>query len=451
MTAEDPAEPADNADLADPADDADPSRPAWRRRLPPFDRNGRLVIVGKCARSFGFGLLSVGIGLHFSAIGLDGATGGIVLGFALAGSMFLTLLIALLGDRVGRRRFLLIGSALMLLALLLPIAGDAPVLLALIAATGAIAATSTESSGLISADQAILPQTVPEGRRTDAFATYSLLSFAASATGTALLAPLIVIGDALGLDPRDRYVPAFIGYAIAGGVSLVTSWLIDARAEVPAEHRTTGFAIVHSRGIVARIAALFAYDAFSTSLILPAFMAFWFAEVHGFGPVEVSAIAFAIAVIGAASFPFAPRIARRVGLVNGMVITNVPSNLLLAILAIVPAGPIGTPAVVALYLARAFLSSMDVPLRQSYTMAVVHPGERTATAGITSLVRSGAQTAGPFMAGTLLLPFGLWVPVFLSGVLKMGYGVLLWLTFHDRPAPEEARSTVETGRADGGR
>jgi MFS family permease len=425
-----------------------PSRPGLLSRprisVPPFDRNGRLVLLGKAARTFGFGLLSVGIGLHLASVGLSAPTIGLILGGALLGTMLLTLLIAILGDRVGRRRFLVVGSLLMMLAAFMPLAGDAPLVLALIAATGAVAATANESSGLISADQAILPQTVPEDRRTDAFAVYSLVAFGASALGSASLAPLVWLADAAGVEASLRYSPAFIAYAAAGLLSALSAWGIDAGAEVRAADRVQGFGIVRSRRVVAEISLLFAFDSFATGLIIHGFLAFWFASVHGFGPGEISALFFITAILGAVSFPVAARLAARFGLIATMVFTNIPANLLLVAMALVPSGPVGTPVAVAFYMIRSLLASMDQPVRQSYVMAVVDPSERTATAAVTSLVRSGAQTAGPFMAGTLLLPIGLGVPVLVSGVLKIAYDVLLWRAFKARPAPEEraAREAV---------
>lgn len=412
--------------------------------VPPFDRNGWLVIVSKGARTFGFGLLSVGIGLHFATIGIEPAIAGLILGCALLGTMALTLLIAIFGDRVGRRRFIFVGSLLMMLALLVPIAGDAPLILALIAGTGAVAATANESSGLVSADQAILPQTVPTERRTDAFAFYSLVAFVASAAGSAALGPLVWIADALGAEDGARYNGVFIAYAVAGLLAAIASLGLDARAEVPPHERVAGFGIRRSRRVVAEITALFAYDSFATGLILHGFLAYWFAAVHGLGAGELAVLFSLTAILGAFSFPLAAWLANRFGLIATMVFTNGPSNLLLIVMAFVPAGPVLSWVAVGLYVVRSFLGMMDVPMRQSYVMAVVEPAERTATAGVTSLVRSGAMTAGPFV-GALLLPLGLWAPIAVSGALKVGYNVLLWRAFKLRLTPEEKAKRAEDG------
>jgi MFS family permease len=405
--------------------------------IPPFDRNGWLVITGKIARTFGFGMLSIGIGLHLAAIGLDPATTGIILGCALLGTMLLTLLIAVFGDRVGRRNFLIIGSALMMGGALMPLVADAPLLMALIASTGAVSATASESSGLVSADQAILPQTVPLERRTEAFSFYSLVAYVSSAVGSAAIAPLVGIAILLGATEEQEYVGVFLAYALAGAVSAMTALRLDKNAEVAPAERIQGFGIVKSRGVVAEITALFSWDAFATGLILNGFLAYWFKTAHGMGAGEIAALYAITSIISAFSFPTAARLGIRFGLVWTMVWTNLPANLMLIALALVPPGPVGTPVVVGLFLVRSFLAAMDQPIRQSYVMAIVDPSERTATAGVTSLVRSGAQTAGPFIAGTLLLPLGVAVPVAVSGILKVGYNVVLWQRFRNRPAPEE--------------
>ena len=417
-----------------------PPAPLPRRArfvVPPFDRNGWLVITGKIARTFGFGMLSIGIGLHLAAIGLDAATTGIILGFSLLGTMMLTLMIAVFGDRVGRRRFLFIGSTLMIGAVFMPLAAGAPILMALICATGAVSATASESSGLISADQAILPQTVPVERRTDAFAFYSLMAYVASAVGSAAIAPLVGIAVLLGATSEQEYIGVFLAYGAAGAVSALASLGLNRTAEVAPENRIKGFGIVKSRRTVAQITGLFSWDAFATGLILNGFLAYWFKTAHGLGAGEIAAVYAITSIISAFSFPIAARLSIRFGLIWTMVFTNLPANLMLIGLALVPPGPVGTPIVVGLFLMRSFLAAMDQPIRQSYVMGVVDPSERTATAGVTSLVRSGAQTAGPFIAGTLLLPLGVAVPLAVSGILKVGYNAMLWRTFKDRPAPEE--------------
>ncbi len=408
-------------------------------RIPEVDRNGRLILAAKAARAFGFGLNSVALGLYLAELGLEGPEVGAILGGALVGTVLLTLVIALRGDRIGRRRILAAGSALMLLAWLIPVAGDAAVVLALLGLSGMVAVTSNESTGLHSVDQAVLPQTVADRDRTSAFALYSVVAFSAAALGSGALGPLVALGEALGLAGADRYIPAFGLYGLVGLVAALLAARMDVRAELgtPVE---PGFAIRRSRGVVARLSALFSIDSFAGGLVVQSFLALWFATRFGLDPATIGALFFAGSLLGAASFPIAARLAGRIGLIRTMVFTHIPASVLLIAMALLPASAVAVAA--ALYLARALLSSMDVPTRQSYVMSVVDPGERTATAGVTSLARSAAQAAGPFVAGALLVPIGIGAPLVACGVLKITYDLLLFAAFRARPAPEERASTA---------
>lgn len=403
--------------------------------LPTLDRNGRLVVAAKGARAFAFGLNSVGLGLFLAEIGLTGQAVGVILAAAMAGNAAFTLVIALWGDRIGRRRVLIAGSLLMLLAIAIPAAGAQPVLLALVAFTGMVSVTANESTGLVSVDQSILPQSVPERERTKAFATYGLVAFIASAIGSASLGPLVGLADALGLAGADRFGPTFVAYAAVGLVSAAFAMRLDRRAELgqPLER---GFAIRRSRRTVAGLSALFALDSFASGFAVQSFVAFWFASRHALDPGSIGLLFSAGSLLAAASFPAAAALAGRIGLIRTMVFTHIPANLFLIAMAFVPVG--AAPVAAALYLARALLSTMDVPARQSYVMAVVDPAERTATAGVTSLARSISQAAGPLVGGALLVPLGIGVPLIAAGALKATYDVLLFIAFRSRPAPGEA-------------
>ena len=405
-----------------------------RLRIPAIDRNGRMILAAKAARAFGFGLNAVGLGLYLEELDLPADQVGVVFAAALAGTMLLTLLIATRGDRIGRRRLLVAGSLLMVLAVLIPAVGAAPAALALIGLSGMVAVTSNESTGLHSVDQAILPQTVADGDRTSAFALYSVVAFGATALGAVAVGPVVAVGEAAGLAGPDRYAMAFALYAITGLASAAFSSRLDAGAEV-GDRIERGFAIRRSRRTVAGLSTLFAIDSFAGGLVVQSFLAFWFASRFGLAPDTIGGLFFAGSLLGAASFPIAARLAGRFGLIRTMVFTHIPSSVFLIGMALLPAEAF--PAVTLLFLGRALLSSMDVPTRQSYTMAVVDPAERTATAGVTSLARSASQTVAPLVAGSVLVPLGLGAPLIACGILKIGYDLLLFAAFRARPAPGE--------------
>jgi MFS family permease len=412
---------------------------------PDVDRNGRLVLAARSARAFGFGLSSVALGLYLGELGIPASEIGLIFTAALVGTMLLTVVIALRGDRIGRRRLLVAGSLLMVLALAIPLAKGAPAVLALIGLTGMIAVTANESTGLHSVDQAILPQTVADRDRTQVFALYSLVAFASTALGSAVLGPLIALGELAGLVGPDRYLAAFVAYAIAGLAAAAAASRLDRQAEV-GERIERGFAITQSRAVVARLSALFAIDSFAGGLVVQSFLAFVFASRFGLSPAAVGALFFAGSLAGAASFPAAAWLAGRYGLIRTMVFTHIPASLLLIGIALVPPESAGGAALAsALYLARALLSSMDVPTRQSYVMAVVDPAERTATAGVTSLARSASQSVAPLVGGAVLVPLGLAAPLVACGLLKITYDLLLFAAFRARPAPDEIAAGTGSG------
>ncbi len=403
-------------------------------RFPALDRNGRIVVLARTLRSFCFGLNSVALGLYLSALHWSDIEIGLILSAALAGTLLFTLVVALYGDRIGRRRLLIIGSGLMASGALVPFVGDAPLVLALIASTGMVAVNANESTGLQTVDQALLPQSVPNDQRTAAFALYNVLAAAASAIGSLSIILLPSIANILGLEGTAAFTPAFLIYAALGVFMAVLLSRLDRRAET-GERVQRRLAIDRSRPIVARLSLLFGLDSFASSFTVQAFMAYFLVSRFGAQPAQLGVLFFAAGLLQTASFPVAAWLSRRFGLINTMVFTHIPSSILLIAVPFAPS--IAVAAL--LLLARSALASMDVPARQSYTMAIVDPAERTATAGVTSLARGIAQVPGPFVAGVLLVPFGLGVPLVATGVLKIAYDVALFALFRSRPAPEEVQ------------
>jgi MFS family permease len=405
--------------------------------LPELSADGWRILAAKALRSFAFGLNAVVLGLYLATLEMEPGLIGLVLSAALAGTLALTVLIALWGDRIGRRRLLTTGGTLMLLAAAIPVVGANPVLLVLIGLSGMVAVTSNESTGLQSVDQAILPQTVADRQRTSAFAFYNLVAAASSALGALSVGPMVMLGQALGLQGAAVYAPAFALYAVVGGVSALLSAGLSSRAEVgvPLER---GFAIRRSRGIVARLSGLFAIDAFAGGFVVQSYIAFWFAERFGLEAGTIGVLLAIGGVLAAISFPVAAWIAARIGLIRTMVFTHIPSNLFLIGLGLAPTVWLAIP----LLFVRSALSSMDIPTRQSYTMAMVDPEERTATAGVTSLARGVGQVLGPAVAGALLVPVSIGLPLIASGALKTAYDLSLFAVFRSRPAPDEVLATA---------
>jgi MFS family permease len=410
-----------------------------RSLLPQLDANGWRLMAAKIFRGYAFGLNAVVLGIYLADLRLEPQVIGLILSAALAGTLGLTLVIAIFGDRIGRRRLLVTGSALMLLAALIPLVGANPVVLALIGLSGMVAVTSSESTGLQSVDQAALPQTVSTQQRTAAFALYNLVAAAASALGALSVGPFVTLGESLGLQGAMVHAPAFVAYAVAGLVSTILTLSLDRRVETGVSLER-GFAIRRSRRTVAMLSGLFSLDALAGGFVIQSYLAFWFAGRWSADPGAVGSLFAASNVLAALSFPVAGWLAARIGLIRTMVFSHIPANLFLIGAALAPS----LSAAVLLMLARAALSSMDVPARQSYTMAVVDPDERTATAGVTSLARSVGQVLGPALAGALLVPLGIGAPLVAGGVLKTTYDLSLFAFFRSRPTPEEASAPAAT-------
>ena len=405
-----------------------------------MDANGRRLMAAKLFRGFAFGLNSVVLGLYLAELELSPAVIGLVLSGALAGTLGLTVVITLYGDRIGRRRLLVLGSALMGLAAVIPMVGANPLLLLVIGLTGMVAVSSNENTGLQSVDQAVLPQTVPPRQRTAAFAAYNLVAAAASALGALAVGPMVALGDALGLAGAARFAPAFVLYALAGLASTALSLRLDNRIEVGGRLERR-LAIHRSRRTVATLSGLFVLDSTAGGFVVQSYLAFWFAERFAATAGQVGLLFAATNVLAALSFPVAAWLAARIGLIRTMVFTHIPSNVFLVAAAVSPT----LPAAVGFMLARAALSSMDVPARQSYTMAIVDPDERTATAGVTSLARSTGQVIGPALAGAVLVPVGIGVPLIAAGLLKTAYDLSLYAVFSSHPAPDESPNPRPSG------
>jgi MFS family permease len=404
-----------------------------------MSRDARLLFAARAIRMFGYGAVAVILVLYLAALGFNGFEIGLLLSLTLGGDTLISLWLTTRADRVGRRRVLVIGALLMAGAgAVFGIAGAFPVLL-LAATVGVISPSGNEVGPFLAVEQASLSQTLPGSRRTSVFAWYNLVGSVATAFG-ALVAGFVVgaLRDR-GAGQVDAYRVIVIGYAALGlamaGLFQVVSPAVEAKPEDagdPSIRRRLG--LHRSKGIVARLSALFTLDAFAGGLVMQSLLAYWFHVRFGVPEATLGAIFFGANLLAAASALAAARIASKIGLINTMVFTHLPSNLLLIA---VPLMPTLELAVVVL-LARFSISQLDVPTRQSYTMAVVDPDERSAAAGVTGIARSIGAAAGSALAGPLVaVPALAALPFFIGGGLKIVYDLALWRAFRARPAPED--------------
>ena len=408
-----------------------------------LDRNGRLLFATRVLRMFGYGFLAVVLVLYLVAMGLDAGQIGILLTLTLLGDTAISLWLTTSADRVGRRRVLIAGSLLMVVAGVV-FAGTSVVPILILAATiGVISPTGNEVGPFLAVEQAALSQATPDARRTPTFAWYNLAGYVATAVGALAAGFLSQALLAMNLAPVDAYRAVVIGYSVVGLLMAAVFWRVGPEVEAPHKvaaddgiRRRLGLGD-RSRGIVTRLSLLFSIDAFAGGFIPQSLMAYWFHLRFGVEPAILGGIFFGANLLAAVSSLSASRIAARIGLVNTMVFTHLPSNVLLLLVPLMPTLPLA----IAVLLARFSLSQMDVPTRQSYVISVVEPDERSAAAGITGIARTTGAAISPVLSTPLVASASLAaVPFFIAGGLKIVYDLLLYRAFTSGTTPDERDS-----------
>lgn len=404
-------------------------------------RDARLIVLMRGLRSFSYGLLAVLLSVALSRTGFSPVAIGILITVSLIGDFVGTYLIGLFADRWGRRRVLFILALLMVATGL--VFGLVTVYGVLLAAAffGTLGTSASETAPFLPIEQAILPQTRSPKQRTALFAHYNLVATFAGALG-ALAAGL---PDLL----THQGVPLVMGMRLCFGLYAAAALLVAAlasrlsslveapqRAALPEGTRLGRVlpALGQERRRVLLLSGLFSVDALSGGLVVQSLLVLFFHLRFGVSLSMLAVLFFAANLFSALSFLAAAPLARRIGLLNTMVFTHLPSNLLLALVAFMPTFPLAA----AFLLVRQMLSQMDVPTRQAYTMALVTPDARTATASVTSLARSGGSALSPVVSGALLQGPGLvlGLPLLIAGAIKVAYDLSLWIIFR-RVRPEE--------------
>jgi MFS family permease len=308
-------------------------------------------------------------------------------------------------------------------------------LLLLAATIGVISPSGYEVGPFLSIEQAALSHIVPNEQRTGIFAWYNLVGSFATALGALAGGVLAQTAQAAGMPPLASYRLIVVGYAAMGfGLVLLFTRLSRAVEVKPSPRVPATLGLRQSRGVVLKLAALFSLDAFAGGFVLQSIVAYWFHVRFNVEPAVLGSIFFGANILAGLSALSAARIARRVGLINTMVFTHIPSNLLLMLVPLMPTLPLA----ILVLLLRFSISQMDVPTRQSYTMAVVEPEERSAAAGVTGVARTTGAALSPIFAGILLgNPALVSVPFFLAGGLKIIYDLTLFRSFRAVKPPEE--------------
>jgi MFS family permease len=397
-------------------------------------RDRRLLYVAAFLRAFATGALGVLLGLHLDHVGLSFAAIGGVVAAGLSGAAFAALVVIFAGDRVGRRVTLVALATLGAAGTLVVAIASDPAAIGLAALVGMLNGMGRDRGAALVIDQAILPATTTPATRTTAFAWYNVLQDAGHALGAlAAGVPQLLVG-ALAINEQIATRDALFGCAAISLITAVAYLGLSPAIELPSRTTPTPPLAAATRRALWKISALFALDGIGGGFLSAALVSVFFTERFGVGAASLGLLYFAARLANAGSHLAAAWLAKRIGLVNTMVFTHLPSSLLLVTVAFAPSWPIAA----ALFLLREGLVEMDVPTRQSYVMALVAPEERTRASGITHLVRLGAWAIAPTIAGLIMGGGALSGPLYLGAALKITYDILLYVAFRAHRAPEEA-------------
>jgi len=409
----------------------------------------RIILSTAFLRAVGVGMTGVLAGLYLASLDLDAASAGLVIGAGLGGSAVATLIATLSADAFGRRRFLIVMSCAGTAGLLAMLAVRELTPLVVFATLGMLNGMGRDRGAGLVVEQAILPATTTDEQRTRAYAWYNVLQDAGHALGSLLAGAPAWIGTLLaggalaaGANATAGRLPTDERTLLAGGIAFaallglcgVALYLRLSPAVEAARPRERVTVTPGTRRILWRISSLFVLDSLGGGFLTASLVAWFFHERFGVDAGSLGLLFFGARVLNALSHFGAAWLARRIGLVNTMVFTHIPSSLLLATVAVAPSFPVAA----VLFLLREGLVEMDVPTRQSYVIAVVRPEERTIASGVTQLVRLGAWAVGPAIAGWAMQKFSLGAPLTVAAVMKISYDLLLWMAFRKLKPPEES-------------
>lgn len=395
-------------------------------------RDRRILYAAAFLRALATGLIGVLLGIYLAKLRFDAARIGAVVAVGLAGGAVATLLVTLAGDRFGRKK------ALLALAAFGAVGGFAAAWVSGFAAVSAAAflgmlnGMGRDRSASLVLEQAILPATTTDADRTKVFAWYNVLQDAGHALGSLLAGAPYAFRAFF---PVGEIASFRLAIGLSAVFVLATAVLylgLSPAVEVPAARARTAVS-PESRKVLFRISSLFAVDALAGGFLVSSLLSYFFYRRFGVAEGAVAVLFFAARALNAVSHLGAAWLSRRIGLVNTMVFTHIPSSVLLFTVAFAPSFPVAA----VLFLLREGLVEMDVPTRQSYVMAVVRPEERTVASGVTHLVRVGAWAVAPSFAGVLMQGVSLGVPLMIGSGMKIAYDLLLYGAFRKVRPPEE--------------
>jgi len=410
-------------------------------------RDGYLLFLTRFMRLFAYGSLSVVLVFYLIGLGLNASQTGLLLTLTLVGDTVISLYLTTRADRIGRRRMLIVGSILMASAGV-AFACTSNLLLLIIAGTiGVISPSGNEVGPFLSIEQAALAHVIPDRSRTEVFAWYTMAGSVATAMGALFAGMITRVLQKTTMTPVGMYRVVVILYAVIGALLAILFLRLSSAAEVRSPEEVSAlprtiksfFGVGRSHRLVVKLSSLFALDSLAGGFVVQSFAAYWFYLRFGVNPATLGVIFFWANIFAGISALLAARLANRWGLINTMVLTHLPSNILLILVPLMP----NLPLAVLVLLVRFSISQMDVPTRQSYIMAVVSKEERSAAAGITGVARTTGAAMGPLFVGFMFArPSWVNAPFFIAGTLKILYDVLLYREFVGVQPPEEEDSRL---------
>ena len=399
-----------------------------------FMSDRRIIYCAVLVRSMATGMIGVLFGIYLAERSLSASTVSLIVGAGLGGAALASLLVTLCADRIGHRRALIVIALLSCVGALMLGLSAGPWALAFAAFIGMVNGMGRDRGAALVIEQATLPSTVPDRERTMAFAKYNVLQDIGHAAGS-LLAGMPMLLQHVGVaEPSTAFRASILTYAALSLLPAFVYARLSQAIETPRLSRRQPVSL-ESKRILWKISSLFALDSLGGGFLTTAFLSYFFRERFGVGIDTIGVLFFLARMANAASHFGAAYLARRIGLVNTMVFTHIPSSLLLVTVPFMPNFWIAA----ALFVVREGLVEMDVPTRQSYVMAVVRPDERTFASGVTHLVRLGGWALAPLIAGLLIAKGSLVVPLIVGAAMKVAYDLALWYSFRHLRPPEELR------------
>lgn len=410
---------------------------------------GRLIFLGRALRSFSFGWLSVILALYLDQRGFSAGAIGAVFTATMVEDALITMLLSTIAARIGPAVVMAATAPLMVVGGVLLAAAESRWLLLIGAVLGTLSPNGQEAGPFAPMEQALLPGTVRSGTMVRVFGWYNIFAFLPAAAGAGAAGGALGWALRTGVSALTAQRWMLVGYAAIGAAVTVLCAVLAVRMRkrgpAPKRESLGSLGLGRSRSAVVQLAGLQGVDALAGGFIIQSLLAYWFHLRFGAAPEALGALFFGTNLLSALSFLVAARVAEKVGLLNTMVFTHLPSNVLLLGVPFMPS----FESAAALLLVRHLLSQMDVPTRQAYTVALVAPEERAAASGLTASVRALAQACAPTVAGLTMSAAASPAPFLLAGGLKIVYDLTLYFRFRSVPLLPPDGSPSQRGGARG--